>query len=244
MKKCAGATIILTDLGHKFDIALNEVFKQELPDIKRYVYYDNPEAYVPGGYSETAAKVMSHASKVIFSNQNLAKEPIFDAPKHEYCLPQEKRIGLGYYPVEHAAKLRLDREEKQSTLRKKVFEDLGIEDEAQKILVYFGGNNKEYFEKAFPAFLQFLNEASLNNMLILLQQYPSAKDENCDGKFLNCEKEKYSKALKNISISNFSSAEAQILQMQRSIIKQVWDHFLLWLAFLSFKWGMKRMRMF
>ena len=64
-KTCSGASIVLTDVGHVFDVKIQKALS--LPAIKasRLAYYDNPEPFVPGGYSSTAAEVMHFGGRRI-----------------------------------------------------------------------------------------------------------------------------------------------------------------------------------
>lgn len=154
-------SVVVTDVGHPFDITLQKTLNGAI------AYYDNPEPFVPGGYSKVANEVMQAARRVLFANANLETSSLMD-------LPLEKRVGLGYYPIAQAEKIARRRAEEGEALRRRWFEQLGIEDQGQKILVYFGGNNEEYFSKAFPAFLQFL-EQDLPGVIFILQQHPAAK---------------------------------------------------------------------
>lgn len=158
---CQGS-IVLTDVGSPTDIALQKAFTG-----RAMAYYDNPEPYVPGEYSQIANEVMQLAEKVLFANANLATSPLMD-------IPLEKRVGIGFFPVAQAEKLAKRRAEEGESMRKRWFEQQGIEDRGQKLLVYFGGNNEVYFTKAFPAFLEFL-EQDLPGYIFILQQHPAAK---------------------------------------------------------------------
>jgi len=104
-KKCANAAVVITDVGHPFDITLQKVLASYAPKTVRLAYYDNPEPYVPGGYSAVAVKVMQAAEKILCANAKLAVAPIYQEPSLEIDLPFEKRIGLGYYPVSQGEKI-------------------------------------------------------------------------------------------------------------------------------------------
>lgn len=179
-KSCSKASVVLTDLGHSFDITLQKALAEEAPRVLRLTYYDNPEPYVPGGYSNTAAEVMIAAQKVLFANANLRKASIYQEPNKEIKLPLKNRIGIGYYPVNQAEKIVMRREKEHKRMRAGLLAKHGLEDKGQKVLVYFGGNNEEYFTKAFPAFLQILSKGNLSNTVIVLQQHPGAKSKNRD----------------------------------------------------------------
>lgn len=216
-KSCWGADVIITDVGHVFDVSLHEALKSQASKSLRLAYYDNPESYVPGGYSAVAAKVMLAAQGVLFANANLVKTPLYQAPSHEICLPLGKRIGLGYYPISQAEKIAKRRMSDQSQIRAQLFSKYSLTDRGQKVLVYAGGNNEEYFSKAFPAFLKFLSEASLqgdlSNFVVLLQQHPGAKEKNFDGELVRQWLEQHSGAAKipQFFISELNSDEAQVV---------------------------------
>jgi len=183
-KRCAEAAVVITDVGHAFDIPLQKALADYAPNAVRFAYYDNPEPYVPGGYSAVAAKVMTAAQRVLFANANLVKTPIYEAPGQEVLLATEKRIGLGYYPISQAEKIAKRRASDHKQIRTQLFSKYSLQDQGEKVLVYAGGNNDEYFSKAFPAFLQFLGEAAkktdLSNFVVVLQQHPGAKEKNLD----------------------------------------------------------------
>ena len=216
-KACAKSAVVFTDVGHLFAEKVELAFTLYAPKVRRIAYYDNPEKYVPGGYSEVASKVMSHAEKVAFSNAKLAREPIFSAPGVEVDLPMSRRIGIGYYPVAQAEALFARRVSEHATCRAELFAKHSIRDQGQKVLVYFGGNNEEYFSKAFPAFVDFLTHAKeksdLSNYVIVLQQHPGAKEKNIDGLKLAAWIKDHGASAKSpkIIVSDFSSDTAQIV---------------------------------
>ena len=213
-KICSTASVVLTDVGHLFDISLQKALEKEAPQVLRLAYYDNPESYVPGGYSSTAADVMLAAQKVLFANANLVEVPLYREPDRAIDLPKERRVALGYYQTELAEKIAKCRETKQGALREKFFTQQGLKDDGQKIWVYFGGNNEEYFTKAFPALLQFLTEGErkegLSNYIIILQQHPGARRENRDGEQLKEWIEQENRQLK-IFKSNWTTDDMQVI---------------------------------
>ena len=216
-KRCSDADVIITDVGHIFDIPLQQALKDQASKSLRLAYYDNPESYVPGGYSAVAAKVMLAAQGALFANANLVKTPLYQAPSQEICLPFEKRIGLGYYPISQAEKIAKRRMSEQSQIRAQLFSKYSLTDQGQKVLVYAGGNNDEYFSKALPAFLKFLSEASLqrdlSNFVVLLQQHPGAKEKNVDVKLIRQWLEQQGRAVSvpQFFISEFNSDDAQVV---------------------------------
>ena len=215
-KKCSSARVVITDVGHVFDATLQETLASNAPKALRLAYYDNPESYVPGGYSSIAARVMTAAQGVLFANGNLAKTPIYQAPSEEIKLAEEKRIGIGYYPVSQAEKIANRRMTDQIQMRAELFAKNALIDQGQKVLVYAGGNNDEYFSKALPAFLQFIEEAShirdLSNVVVLLQQHPGAKEKNLDANLVKQWQDLHTQAsIPRLVISEVNSDEAQIV---------------------------------
>lgn len=215
-KRCSHANVIITDVGHMFDIPLQKALKSQASKSLRLAYYDNPESYVPGGYSAVAAKVMLAAQGVLFANANLVKTPLYEAPSQEVHLAPEKRIGLGYYPILQAEKI-AERRKSDHQIRAQLFSKYSLTDRGQKILVYAGGNNDEYFSKAFPAFLKFLSEASLqkdlSNFVVLLQQHPGAKEKNFDATLVRqwLEQHKETARVPQFFISELNSDDVQIV---------------------------------
>lgn len=178
-KICSKSSVVLTGVGHIFEKNLQQALKVEASGVLRLAYYDNPEPYVPGGYSETAAEVMCAAQRVLFANGNLVNAKLEQRPNVEINLPIENRRGIGYYPVQRADEVAEKRKACQKSLRATWFSEQGLEDKKQKVLVYFGGNNTVYFKEAFPAFVKFLSEAvdknDLSTFIIILQQHPDVK---------------------------------------------------------------------
>lgn len=204
-KSCAAATVVITDVGHAFGAKIHRSLDQLAPRVVHMAYYDNPEPYVPGGYSETAAQVMLAAQRILFANANLADSQLYSAPNHAIDLGNRKRIGIGYYPVQQADLIAKRRETEK------------LKEEDKKILVYFGGNNKEYFNYAFPAFIKHIKDSlltrDLSNLVIILQQHPAAIKENRDGQ-LFLDFAKYCEGRKGAPqciVSDFKSDRAQVI---------------------------------
>lgn len=169
---------MITDAGHPFDIPLQNAFKEKAPQIKRVTYYDNLEPFVPGGYSQTASKVMQLAEKVLFANTHLEQAALLEKKSAPIDLSPEKKIGIGFYPLEKALELKERRKQEQAALRAQFFQEQGLDDIGQPLLLYIGGNNQTYFEEAFPAFVSIIQE--IPAPLFILQQHPGAKQENRD----------------------------------------------------------------
>ena len=216
-RKCSEAAVVITDVGDAFDISLQKALSVEAPQALRFAYYDNPEPYVPGGYSAIAAKVMVAADRVLFANANLAKSSVYQAPSQLIELPPDKRVGIGYYPISQAEKIAKRRAADPDGLRMDFFSKYRLFDRGQKVLVYAGGNNDEFFSKAFPAFLQFLatliQKKDFSDFVVLLQRHPGAKGKNIDGKLVQSWISQYGQSVyaPKILISDFNSDDAQVL---------------------------------
>jgi hypothetical protein len=187
--ECKNAHVVIADVGHTFDITLQKTLSEKAPKALRIAYYDNPESYVPGGYSTTAAEVMQAADRVLFANNNAFANPIYVSPGKTITLEANKRFCLGYYPTAQADAMHTRRSIEQKTQRELFFAKHGIQGEGKTIAVYCGGNNKTYFEQAFPAFLAMLESSihttDLSHLVIILQQHPGAKSLNYDGQTLD-----------------------------------------------------------
>ena len=207
-KTCSKAAMVFTDVGHEFAVKMQEALAEYAPKIPRAAYYDNLEGFVPGGYSSTFAKVSQKANIIVFANRALMDAEIYSEPGEKIALYDKRLYRIGYYPVASAEAI-LERRKKEHTAKRAEFlAKQGIEDKGQKLLVYFGGNNTEYFSEAFPAFLSFLLEAP-DNIVVVLQQHPGAKEKNEDGKRVKEWNEGSGK--QNVILSDFSSDEAQVL---------------------------------
>ncbi|HEV8052000.1 MAG TPA: hypothetical protein VGP47_05860, partial [Parachlamydiaceae bacterium] len=216
-KTCSTASVVLTDIGHIFDIKIQKALSLNAPGIPRFAYYDNPEPFVPGGYSSTAAEVIAISHGVLFANETLAKAKIYSAADQEISFDDKKRFGIGYYPIAQAEKIAEKRKIEHADTRSTFLAKNDIADTGQKILVYFGGNNEEYYSKAFPAFLSLIAETALqidfNNTVIVIQQHPGAKVKNQDGLQVEAWVKVYGEqtVLPRVVVSNFSSDQAQVL---------------------------------
>lgn len=222
-KVCATAYIVITDVGDIFTAKFHKAFKAykvtnvDARDIPHAVYYDNYEDLVPGEYSLMAAAAIDRSEGAFFASAKLATAKIYSAPGVEIDFNDKKRIGMGYFPMSKSESIAEKRQSYQATARSTFLRERGIEDTGQKIIVYFGGNNKVYFSDALPAFLSFITQASkeidLQNFIIIFQQHPSAKRENQDGLEISdwLEKLRGSPNIPKIILSDFSSDHAQIL---------------------------------
>jgi hypothetical protein len=216
-KACSQAKVVITDVGHPFDVKVQKALDLQAKNVYRFAYYDNPEAYVPGGYSEVAAKVMQAAQGILFANSNLTQAPLFQSPGQEIDFGNRKKVGIGYYPIHQAEKIAKRRTEEKLSLRQAFFEKNSLLDKGQQVLVYFGGNNVEYFTKAFPYFLLLLGQAAeesdFTHLVIVLQQHPGAKAENIDRNFVNHWMSTFGQLPRapKILLSDMSSDDAQVI---------------------------------
>lgn len=183
-KDCAGS-LVVTDVGHLFDIKLQKALEKE--GIAHFAYYDNSENWVPD-YSITAAEVMLNSQGVLFANANLVDSELYMTPKEKIDLGARKRMGVGYYPKEESARIADKRKVDGDRYRAELLVKLDLEDNGQKIIVYFGGNNSVYFGLALPAFLHILEKSSEkrnnSNLIIVFHQHPSAKKLNLEQQLL------------------------------------------------------------
>lgn len=218
-KKCAKVSVLLTDLGNSFDISLQEAFKEYNPQVKRLVYYDNPESYVPGGYSDIANKTMQLADRVLFSNVNLARSPIYINQEKESSIPFTSRYGIGYYPTARAQEIKMNRleEKKTNSMRTQFFDQHQIEGKDKKLFVYFGGNNDEYYDFAFPAFQKFLansmKQCDLSHLVFVIHQHPAAKNSNRDWNLMKgwAEEIRKDQRAPRIVLSQWNSDQMQVI---------------------------------
>lgn len=214
-KACSKAKVVITDVGHAFDIKVQKALARQATHVPRLAYYDNPEPYVPGGYSAVAAEVMQAAQGILFANSNLTQAPIFQAPNTVIDFGSREKVGIGYYPINQAEEIAKRRTEEKPMLRQALLQKNDIEDTGQKVLVYFGGNNEEYFSKALPAFLSLLEQgmeqSDFTNLVIVLQQHPGAKAKNTDRNLFEDWASKYRQTPQapRIIISDSNSDDAQ-----------------------------------
>ena len=222
-KTCSVASLILTDVGHPFDIKIHQALRVHATHVPCAAYYDNFENWVPGGYSTTFAAVMEFAQKVLFANEHLAQSPIFSAIGQKIDLSHTERFSVGYYAVSKAKEIAAQRKAEHDTAHAaflkehKIKVPEAIKAPKAKIWVYFGGNNEEYFEQAFPAFLSLLSQTSqlinLKNHVIILQQHPGALQTNRDLQKIEAWKKDLGERtdIPRLIVSHFSSDHAQVL---------------------------------
>lgn len=170
--------LLITDGGSSASEAIQKKTQAKSPHVKRAVYYENPESFVPGGYSEAMSKVIPIASYVLFANANLATDPTFPID-----LAQKNVVGLGYSNLPQEVDLLRDK--KKQNPRQLFFQEHGICDHGQKIVVYVGGANEVYYESAFPHFLKLIENTNRSDYLFVFQQHGrAAREGNRDRAFI------------------------------------------------------------
>ncbi len=178
---CKESDCVITECGHSFAVRVEQKLEKIAPHIERVVYYDNPEPFVPGGYSEYTSKQIHYANAVLFANKKLVGETILANSSEVINLIGKRTAGLGYYPLEEIEKIKQMRSRNQLEYRKAFFDLHGLKDNGQKIVVYFGGANEEYYDHAFPAFCTIIktlvHKGELTNTLFVIQQHPRARIE-------------------------------------------------------------------
>ena len=182
VEACSKALAVIVDVGDPTCIRVMRLLSER--SIRGIAYYDNPESCVLGGYSAVAVRVIEYAGTVLSANSQLTR--FESAPGFPISLKDKWTIGLGYYPVEKAVQIKKFRTSGRRELaRRDFFEQHRINDVGQKIVVYFGGNNAEYFDH-FPALLSMIDEeakhSDLSDLIFVLHQHPGAKaGSNRDG---------------------------------------------------------------
>ncbi|MCH9610791.1 MAG: hypothetical protein S4CHLAM81_00860 [Chlamydiales bacterium] len=86
----------------------------------------------------------------------------------------KEKMGIGYYPIGESRKLNGARQDDGARLRAEYFHHIGKKDEGQKLCLYLGGNNSDFYENAFPAFCEMVpNKSQLH---FVVQPHPSSKE--------------------------------------------------------------------
>ncbi|MEZ5315484.1 MAG: hypothetical protein R3E91_04665 [Chlamydiales bacterium] len=188
VKKCNEvARIVITDIGNQFNVILQKKFKDKSSPICRMVYYDNPEPYVPGGYSETVSQILWETNSILFANKNLNTSNLWRTPRDKMRTYQvfDDGIGIGYYSFDQANRIKERREKDSSQARNQLFTHYQIQDKGQKVLAYIGGSSEEPYQ-AFARFLLDLNkDKDVSNVIILIQAHPNTKSDNLGFRHLN-----------------------------------------------------------
>lgn len=206
LKTCKLAKQVFVEGGSAFSERLLLKFKERAPQIKRVLYWDNPEPDVPGGYSEQFAKLAAYAETVVYS---------LNKPNIAEHFPDKEWIGLGFFPQAIVDKYRSIRSDptKKAEARKKLFDEMNIPPDGSSLVIFFGGANNEYMEKAFPNFLNqtlhpLQNSPQFKSILFVLQQHARAKTDfnNKDAELLDEWKKTHPTLRFVVSKSNFDTA--------------------------------------
>ncbi len=201
----ANAAVVMTDMGHPFDLTVQRAFAKHAPSVRRLVYYDDPEPY-----SATGAQVMQAAQGILFANSRLAKSPLFQAPNIEIDLGERKRVGIGYSPTTHMAKNILQRRRiEQRSMRRLLLTRYRTIDVGQKIVVYFGSHHEEYFLKALPTFLALLAKGGLPPVMVLIQPLPDAQNQHRNREIIEAWTRKH--PTPQVVLSNIPAENAQVV---------------------------------
>ena len=170
---CKIAERVICDVGHQFTEAFFRALAKVNDRAVRIAYYDNLEAYVPGGYSDHVQRLVNSSegrpNRIVFANKNFSTHPPFP-------LGDIEARGIGYNNLKMAETIQKLRSDK---LREAFFRDIEVSDTGQKILTYFGGANEVYFSESFPKFLELLKDSNdylqSSELIVLFQQHPRAK---------------------------------------------------------------------
>lgn len=175
---CRGVTHVIADVGYRLNCKVFDALRSRYPGIKRYIYYDNPNTYVAGGYSVKLGKIAHLADGVLFANAGLVQKDIYISLEPPIHLEASNRIPLGFYDEELCREIFHARRLVKSSVRSKLFDLLKIKDFNQKILIFFGNRNYPGIDSSLKNFLFFLDEVSarrnLAKYIILIQQHPTA----------------------------------------------------------------------
>ena len=209
------ARAVIIGHGGKFPGLLFEAFEKHAPSVKRILYIDNYESFVPGEYSSLLMENIKKAQEVWFANANFVSEPIFSAKNVEADIKDKERFGVGISPLSERAVLQLVEDRKKGEVRRDFLRANGIEDRGQKILIYLGGANAEYYEHAFPTFLRILDGLD-KETTVILQQHPRAvKEGNRDGMLFQAWKkvsdDKEKRAVVSVCPSDNAIAAADVI---------------------------------
>ncbi|MCB1119349.1 MAG: hypothetical protein KDK65_05260 [Chlamydiia bacterium] len=164
------ATVVI-DIAEKW-LEVVQQLQETHPKVRCFVYYDNPEPFVPAPYSETASKLISLAQGVLFANAAL--KGIQDGQRQPIDLTQKGVQHIGYYPKEIGDKLLADRQNAALVAQKKreFFKHHNLTCSIDTpVFVYMGGANKEYY-LAFDHFLKLIKELPPQPLVFIHQRHP------------------------------------------------------------------------
>lgn len=172
---------IVTDFAHPLAKDVHQVFYTQKPDVLRCVYYDNPETYVPGGYSEHFEEIcQGPVQKILFANANLLEKSIGGKENKPMDLSVKNRCSIGFYPLDMLHSIERYKAHELSKKRNNLFQSVQILEPPQKVFVYVGGANEYFFDQAWPFFLSLLetmNVKDAKKIVIFYQRHPRASFE-------------------------------------------------------------------
>jgi hypothetical protein len=217
-KTCQTAFCVITDVGYLFSVEIQKALLIHAEKVRRVAYYDNPEPFIPG-YSKNASETIELAHDILLANPNLYKQGIFSKKDQLIPLDTKKIFAVGYYHKDYFTQIALKRRtSKEDLTRNFLFEHGLYQGHKRKLFFYFGGSNTPYYEKAFPAFINFIGEAQkskldLRDYIFVIQKHLQAKEQKKEEQII-------AKAIKErrldhnnppIVISKFSQAKAQVV---------------------------------
>lgn len=205
-KITAFAECVIADVGHRLTRDYFRALEKWNPKVRRIVYYDNRESFVPGEYSKYVAELLRDANvrpnRIVFANKTM--DEIFDELGQSIDLTGIERVGLGYLNMKQVNAI-----QKMRPCRKEFFDWLGREDKGELILTYFGGANEVYFNHAFPRFQKIVKD--LDNVIILFQPHPRSGQREVEGMILSTFSFEKAAAFADIGLYYQTSASPTLL---------------------------------
>lgn len=176
-----GVSQLVADVGTPISAQVFQELSRRGSSVFKVAYYDNPESFVPGGYSSIAATVIESADAVVFASLLLQGQVLYDGMRCELDLSAKRIHYLGYFPFCRFDFYRSLRSEScREQLRKAFFLQSEIEDKGQRFLLYLGGANKVYEQETLIHLCHLLREThssfGLDQTIVLLQRHPRASD--------------------------------------------------------------------
>ncbi len=180
--------ILITDLPNPFTQLVVSNLKGRASAVKLVGYYDNPETFVPGGYSKQVGKVVQYLDAIFFRNGLHEAMPIFSELGCAMDLDAVKKVGIYYSSIpKEVERMKVQRQDR-FLQRKRFFEHQKLSDRGQQLVLISGGANSVFYHETIPHFLHLLEESIKSGLLpdstIVYQQHGRAKTEdgNPDGK--------------------------------------------------------------
>lgn len=152
---CRAASLVITDVGHPFDLKIHEALAREIIPIKHFAYYDNPEPYVPGGYSKIAAKVMLAADAVYFPMLVLLGWGYLRNQGSKWDWGVQKKWELGITPPIRESTLLNVAPRKNLYCASRFFEKMDYPTPIKRFSSILAATIKTIFSKLFPFSLRY-----------------------------------------------------------------------------------------